>query len=178
MKLKSWLSKILLLAESFSHSNAQQDILAKYPTMNINVKEIWNIDKTDAFDGNMNACDAISDIYLGTEVSGLSNIPPYNLTNIMKIIHTSSFKVLMASHNVTMTIDISIYIYPWYSYWYHYWYCYRYSINRMSWEYWHWWRWVWWESECWWYLEKWTHVSTDQFASKHFKTNIFSDIWK
>ena len=76
MKLKSWLSKILLLAESFSHSNAQQDILAKYPTMNINVKEIWNIDKTDAFDGNMNACDAISDIYLGTEVSGLSNILP------------------------------------------------------------------------------------------------------
>ena len=42
--------------------------------MNINVKEIWNIDKTDVVDGNMNAGDAIFNIYLGPEVSGLSNI--------------------------------------------------------------------------------------------------------
>ena len=42
--------------------------------MNINVKESLNIDKTDVVDGNMNAGDAIFNIYLGPEVSGLSNI--------------------------------------------------------------------------------------------------------
>ena len=50
---------------SFRHSTAQQDILSKYPTMNINVKESWNIDKTDVVDGNMNAGDAISNRSVG-----------------------------------------------------------------------------------------------------------------
>ena len=56
--------------------------------MNINVKEIWNIDKTDVVDGNMNAGDAIFNIYLGPEVSGL--ILAKNLTTIIEIHHNHS----------------------------------------------------------------------------------------
>ena len=47
----------------FSHSSAQQ--ISKYPSMNINVKEIWNIDKNDVVDGNMNAVDIISNRSVG-----------------------------------------------------------------------------------------------------------------
>ena len=43
----------------------QQVILAKYLTMNIKLKESWNIDKTDVVDGNMNAGDAISNRSVG-----------------------------------------------------------------------------------------------------------------
>ena len=50
---------------SFSHFTAQEDILAKYRPMNINVKESWDIDKTDVVDGNMNAGDAISNRSVG-----------------------------------------------------------------------------------------------------------------
>ena len=87
--------------------------------MNINVKESWDIDKTDVVDGNMNAGDAISNRSVGAY-----QYPSYNLTTVYCHRNTP------INRRVKADIDVDIVIF----YSYCYWYCTIFIIESMNWE--------------------------------------------